>query len=690
MSGQESSQPEAGPSTPRIPPRLPPSNAQAGPSTSKGKTSKRKRAGGCYSVSAAEATDALSRRVNAEKCWEVAKMPGIMTCGELDQWGLAIASDWNLLACTLCSKADRLVDFTKVREHVKFHFPQLSPSTTTRQIKDVCRKYGALDKAPAEIETPRHGGAPLEMLQRYQLWKCTVCEDQEIDTYTASDRSKRRHHSEVHGNQDPDHDCVNRVVWAQTFYGEKAENKKWFEVDPGALHIPKIDIDHAFKSSPDREATAEEMLRAYNALWTPLQHAPVQVDELRDVMPLLHVTGVAQHAGNRTLDLRPLVQKDGPSNTGYQWIYNAAYDQWIEDQPRITDVPDWEKRALLDDESGKASSMFVPLAPDTSPNYGDLWGRWCMFICYLRDLAKNGNDPYVVPMTTEQKRWADQALLYCAGNNEHQYHAKDILYNLSAAFWRPTHAGYFDSLAKDKFSDPTVRFACLINIRESGEFSSPSNMCHELVRMKYIMRQVLYFWSEQDHEIAGRPMTGIVDAISHALSRRRVSPFAVICSWAAHAASYTHTTVALPSVSWTSDTSLSVHGYQISVPHLGDAIAAEVRALDKIINENLLLGLPPEELGFNVTESTPIVDDLGDTAVDYSMFKDKNLDLEKRLYQAFSVYPQADHLINRIGINDDPARVFKYAGCAKWLETVNLVNRKILLLLHLTGGQSGR
>ncbi|KAG8773225.1 hypothetical protein FRC12_002654 [Ceratobasidium sp. 428] len=688
MTDPATSQPVAGPSTTRAQPTPRNSDAQAGLSTTKAKKSKKK-GPNPYTVTRDEATKALSQKVNAQPCWEVHDMPGIMTCGELSQWGLAVVSDWNLLACTKCPKGDRIMDFWKVREHVKTHFPRLKSSVTSRQIRDVCLKYGVIPKSPRDIETPRHGLAPLEFLQRYQLWKCTVCEDREIDFYSASERNQRRHHSEKHNNYDPKYTYNDRDVWAQTFFSENSENKIWFEIDTRALHVPKIDIDHGFQPDPNREATAEEMLRAYQSLWTPLQHAPVQVDELRDVMPMLHITGFAHHAGNRTKELRPLVLHEGPDDP-YKFIYNAATERWGLDQKRILEIFDPLRVALLNDESGKPAGMFMPLAEDSSPNYGDLWGRWCMFICRLRARMKAKDKSYVVPMTEEQIKWVDQALLYCTGSG-HAYHVQEILYQMSAAFWRPIHDHYFDTLAKDKFSDATARFACLINIRETGEFSTPSNVCHELVRMKYVMRQVLYYWSEHDHEVAGQPLSGAVEAISHAISRRRASPFSVICSWAAHAATYTHTTVALPSVSWTTDTSLSVHGYQVSVPHLGNRIAAEIRALEKLLQDNLLLGLTPEELGFRVTETTPIVDNLGNTDVDGSMFDDPHLaSLDENLMRAFADHPQAAFLFNRIGIDKNAASMFKYDGCAKWLESVNIVNRKIMLLLHMTGGQSGR
>ncbi|KAG8780922.1 hypothetical protein FRC12_022450 [Ceratobasidium sp. 428] len=632
----------------------------------------------------------LDFKTPAQECKPVANLPGITSCPELAQWGLAVATDWNFLCCTKCDKADRIVNFVKVREHVKKHIPTLDPKLTSEQMKDVCRKYGVVQDNPKHVQTPLHGLAPIEVLPVSKLFKCAVCEDADVDTYLTRGRSRRRHHSEVHGNFGAEHTYCDREVDVQTFAYARAKRKKWFEVNPKLLKIRKLDLDHGDTLDIGREATAEEMAKAYRALAAPRAPAPVQVDDLRDVMPLLHVTGFSHHVGNRTKELRKLVEYSGGDDP-HASIFAAAEEIWDRDQGRIPDIFDPWKELLVQDESGKPAGMFMPLSPSTSESYGQLWGRWVVFICRLRQRMIDEDDSYPVQMTDEQITWADHALAYCAKSPDRQFHKHQILYRLSAAFWRPMHEGYYDALAADKFSDPTVRFACLINIRESGEFSTPSNVCHELVRMKYVMRQALYFWSENHHTEAKRSLDGLMDTIQHAISRRRVSPFSIICSWASHASSYTHTTVALPSVAWTGEDSLSVHGYQISVSQVGARIAAELRALDTLVNEHCLLGLTPESLGFNITEETQIADDLGKTDVDYSMFSDPQLDdLRERLGQAFATHEPASFMINRIGVHRNFQAMFKYDGCAKWLDVVNLVNKKIMLLLHMTGGQSGR
>ncbi|KAG8708322.1 hypothetical protein FRC09_001318 [Ceratobasidium sp. 395] len=493
--GPSTSRAPASPSTPTAPasPAASSDEAQAGPSTPKRKKNKKKKG----NLTKDQAAQALSFRHDAEKCRPVPDLPCIMTCNELDQWGLGIVSDWNLLACTRCDKSNRIVDFTKVRDHVKLHFKDLPSRVTTRRFQSVCRKYGVVEDEnvadaakPRNMKTPRHGIAPQEFLEYYELWKCTACEDRSIDAYMASDRSRRRHHAEVHKNLGSENTFCDRIIWAQTFFAEKSLAKIWFEVDPRLLHLRKYDIDHVADMKLSREATAEEMVKAYYSLWKPAKHSPIQVDELRDVMPMLHITGFAQHAGNLTKELRPLVHLL-PQNNPHAYIYYAALDIWKEDQKEVHKIFDPIRVALLNDESGKKDSLFMPLAKDTSMSYGQLWGRWCVFICRLRVEMQKQNPSYAVEMTVEQAKWADEALLYCARSEQRKYNAKQLLYELSAAFWRATDPGHCDRLVQDKFSDPTVRFGCLINIREGGDFNTPSNTCHELVRMKYIMRQVL-------------------------------------------------------------------------------------------------------------------------------------------------------------------------------------------------------
>lgn len=53
-------------------------------------------------------------------------------------------------------------------------------------------------------------------------------------------------------------------------------------------------------------------------------------------------------------------------------------------------------------------------------------------------------------------------------------------------------------MIEDRFGDPTVRFACLINLLPDGTFTPPRGAAHNLVRIKYFIRSTLFAWSRQE------------------------------------------------------------------------------------------------------------------------------------------------------------------------------------------------
>jgi hypothetical protein len=129
-----------------------------------------------------------------------------------------------------------------------------------------------------------------------------------------------------------------------------------------------------------------------------------------------------------------------------------------------------------------------------------------VFVCRLRQMEIAQDLFYQIKMTREQRRWCDEALAY--SRLEKKYSKEDIMYGLASAFWSPTNSDIFRGMAKDPFSDATVRFACLMNLLPKGDFQNPRTACHNLVRIKYFIRSALFMNAIKQHERKKLPMDG--------------------------------------------------------------------------------------------------------------------------------------------------------------------------------------
>lgn len=88
-----------------------------------------------------------------------------------------------------------------------------------------------------------------------------------------------------------------------------------------------------------------------------------------------------------------------------------------------------------------------------------------------------------------------------------RYRGYQVVLRLAWAFWAPGSVDEFKHIAKDKFDDPTARFALLTNMLPDGSFLTPRNIAHNLVRLKYCMRALLYKWSRVFQEESNAPIS---------------------------------------------------------------------------------------------------------------------------------------------------------------------------------------
>ncbi|KAG8713675.1 hypothetical protein FRC08_012963, partial [Ceratobasidium sp. 394] len=533
-----------------------------------------------------------------EKWSAVPGIPGVVTCLLLRQWSLGIASKWNVLVCTVCEKKNRPVSFNGVRDHiVKHHALPTSVATSTIQGHLAC--FGVDRRNLAEIPIPRGVVAPLPFLQEY-----------EVDT------RRFEHFRDVHGIHGPPELYPERIVKAQCFSASKAPRKEWFEIDPALTKVgPMAELD---EGDDPVDATARDLFESYLRNYTPAQKPDLPAEDFRDVMPFLQLTGWGKHIQKHDVQrLRELVHVDTKSDP-LQYIFLAAILVFQDLQQIVNDQHEIYRTNLMDDESGNKLHAFHALTEKSRKDYARLFATWVVFICRLRQMEKNKEEWYRIKLTEDQRFWADEALGYCADDRRHE--KRVIMFGLAKSFWVPDNDLSFTKLATDQFSDATVRFSCLVNILASGEFASPRNCCHELVRIKYVMRTVLFIWSIEYHLAAKLSLDQAVPSIASALSRRKVTPFATVSLFASHANTYASTSTHLPNVAWVTPSTVVVEGHQADLGAFFEHFGAELHSLERLVEDQILFGIDPAQYDFNITEETPIFDDISNTTPGFSMF----------------------------------------------------------------------
>ncbi|KAG9097293.1 hypothetical protein FRC06_007719, partial [Ceratobasidium sp. 370] len=625
-----------------------------------------------------------------EKWSAVPGMPGVVTCPLLRQWSLGIASKWNILCCIVCAKKDRPVSFNGVRDHIaKHHVLPTSLATTT--IQGHLARFGVDKRNLMDIPVPTGVVAPLPFLQEYEVYKCVPCEeDFNRHTYNRSDTRRSEHFRDVHGTHGPPELYPERVVKAQCFSASKAPRKQWFEVDPALLKVgPLADLD---ESDDPIDATARDLFEAYLRNYTPAHKPDLPADDFRDVMPFLQLTGWGKHVQKHDIQrLRNLVHIDAKTDP-LQSIFLAAIVVFQDLQKDVDKQHEIYRTNLMDDESGSKVHAFHALTKKSRKEYARLFGRWVVFVCRQCQMEKSGEDWYPIKLTQTQRYWADQALGYCVDDRAHQ--KRVTLYGLATSFWLPEHDLSFTDLATDQFSDATVRFSCLVNILASGEFASPRNCCHELVRIKYVMRTVLFMWSIEYHKTAKLSLDLAVPRIASALSRRKVTPFATVSLFASHANTYASTSTHLPNVAWVTPSTVAVEGHQADLGAFFEHLGAELHSLERLVEDELMFGIDAGQCGFDITEETPIFDDISNKTPGFSLFSHEAnsvfKDLQHKLAEKVFKDPRARYLHKGQRVPKTDEIVWDNIGVSRYLDCWHKALRSLGLCMHLTGGQPGR
>ncbi|KAG9093566.1 ATP-dependent DNA helicase sgs1 [Ceratobasidium sp. 370] len=274
---------------------------------------------------------------------------------------------------------------------------------------------------------------------------------------------------------------------------------------------------------------------------------------------------------------------------------------------------------------------------------------------------------------------------------------QDVIENLMTVFWLKSDDSKFKKMAEDPFEDATVRFACLINLDESGNFATPHNTCHELVRIKYFMCAGLFTWSLERTTKEGL----LADSLpAHPQHRRRhhLEPLA-----SSHHAICEHLLARLPHYN------VRLHHDALAERHLdrrqqplGRGATAQFppvsgrhdrlhRPVRMSRHGRTAGGASLETLGFDVTEETPLVDDLANEGRGYSVFSDPRnrfAQMKTTLGQFMVSSPESKYLVD--GVDARGKIVYNDHGCAHYLSLYHKATRMLGLILHAVGGQPGR
>ncbi|KAG8716673.1 hypothetical protein FRC08_009029 [Ceratobasidium sp. 394] len=635
----------------------------------------------------------------AERCTPVPSMPGLVDCAELRKYDLAVASDWGVVCCTRCDITSRVIGFNKVRSHVKAHFQsvgaRLTSTETNAFFTDLCRKYRVREQTLNFIPVPAPRGPSLPFLKPEKVYKCLLCEDDRKLHFMVSDSSRRDHFRDEHGFRRGETDRPEVLVDAQTFCSGTHNPKTWFEVNL-ALDLLRGETDAAMDEDQLGAApiTPEDLAQAYLSEYTPVGEPNVNSEDLHDVAPFLHASGWVKHVGQRDVaKLRALVATP-EENDPLRHLYNTAVLLFSDNQKEIPNQNHIQRWNLMDEEAGLPKKELSQLDTGTAADYGRVWGRWVVFICRLRRMALAGDTFYPIHFTDEQARWADNAIDYCypARRVGEAKRSRPIFYSLADFFWRQQPTNQFGAMATDEFSDPTVRFACLMNLYPDGSFATPRNACHNIVRIKYIIRSALYNWSLIYHQKHKLGADSVIPFIAGAVSKRKICPFSSISYLVSQATMYANTSVHLPNVVWTSNSILVVEGRVVDFNVYRQRLHQTIERLELLIKNELMLGLDASEFGFNITETTPIVDKLHNSAPGYSMFEERENgfnDMVHALAMRFFTHRGADDLIDRA--QSTPERVaYKGAGLRRFLQAYETATRDLALCMHMMGGQPGR
>ncbi|KAG9119005.1 hypothetical protein FRC07_006192, partial [Ceratobasidium sp. 392] len=622
-------------------------------------------------------------------------IPGAMTCDALSKYYLGVIDRMNLLCCIRCEKEDRIVNVSTARAHVLKHFTQdqrhLTKKENRRFFLDLCAKFNVRDAQIQHLETPTHGSPPLPFLETYRVERCGMCDERQSFISSATDR--RRHFQGFHKLLNiPDEEWPTTKVDAQTFSPKKHNPKTWWEVNPALAVLDPHADEEDEEALGVKPVTPLELAQAYLSEYTPIGMPSLYADGLHDVAPFLHITGWAAEIQKLNVPLLRALVATPANDAPLRLIYNAAVERFRTEQGEIHMQHDALKTALMDEGAGDPKKAIQELSSTTAKDYGRVWGLWVVFLCRLRQMMLEPRPFYPIYFTEAQKAAIDKAIEYC-DPDKRTGSAPDILYDLADLFWRPQEVNQFRALATDKFSDATVRFACLINLHEDGTFATPRNASHTLVRIKYMIRSTLFNWSLRKHREEKWDMNDTVKYIAGAVNKRTITPFATISFLVSQASLYAKTSIHLPNVVWSDNNRLSVEGHLLDFNLYRRGLADTIVDLERLISTHLLFGLDASEFGFTYTCDSTIVDNLSDDSMGYSIFnEEKNhfRQLETALANRLFAHREGAGDLIDFKLSTRERIVYRPHGMAAYIEAYHQAVKRLAFCMHNVGGQPAR
>ncbi|QRV83745.1 hypothetical protein RhiJN_11761 [Ceratobasidium sp. AG-Ba] len=185
-----------------------------------------------------------------------------------------------------------------------------------------------------------------------------------------------------------------------------------------------------------------------------------------------------------------------PTNPFHDF-YLKMVNVFVNEQEELNRLAGHLRLSLMDKGKGQENlKTFNPLAIETRQDYGSYWGRWCVYVCRLYKLQKDGDTSYDVVMSPAQEKLAQMAWDYTYKTpGQQKCNAEGLAASLPQAFWSPECNKNFSYMCENQFNDMTVWFAAFVCLEQEGTFNQPRSAADKPVRVKYMVQAGMLRWA---------------------------------------------------------------------------------------------------------------------------------------------------------------------------------------------------
>ncbi|KAB5588446.1 ATP-dependent DNA helicase tlh1 [Ceratobasidium theobromae] len=613
----------------------------------------------------------------------VPDLPGVVTSFELRQMHLGIVYELGILCCLDCDPLT-LLNLETCTSHIHKHVfnPRAFPRS---KVMETCTNYRVYGGMLDEYPRPNQVVPPYRFLPTRDATSCTICESNRTPYFGTSESARRRHFNKMHTNRINSREVYERPCTIQTFCSGYSDNRHAFEVDPALM--PNQDLEQPFVT---HDAVAEDMMRAFVKDFKPAEQPHTSGDSLKDTQPFLYFTRWHSHTTPHSPEFLIPLAAFPESGEIYHTLAEKAVELFRDEQLNLEGRSEILRSKMMQEEEQPVRKTLKRLDPTTVDEYARTFGRWCVFVLRLYTLQKSGNDRY--------RSACERALKYCRREPD-RHGSRYVILRLAQEFWAPANMTDFSHLELDQFDDPTLRFAVILNLYDDGTFASPSNATHRLSVMKYTMRFMLLVWAadrqlELVKEVPDVTLGSIPLHVYPFLSRQSHTPFAHVCVASSHATHYSSTMLSMPKINWTGPSTVSIDGQILDFTDYQRSVLELLEQTERRILDDLLRGLTPESLGFNITEDTAINDRFGDTSRGYSFLGDYSnpfSGMQMNLISGF-LHRRNHFLVSGMYRDQDGELhiTWNEKEVEEWLNCYDECIKELSLVITMAGGQPAR